>query len=499
MDLQLVFLLLLLHVTVPDFSAATPEQPQLTFQQLYKYGKNEYTAKNWNDCVGFMLRAIEDYTYYKEETLWCREMCDRQTNEVPADIVKLDSPKLIRTGMFYGTAQKALCLLRCRIDKFTEERPTMSNYDTYEEFQDRKPYHYLQFCYWKQNDLKNAVKAAFTYLVANPTDEDTVVNLQFYMTQPGYDASFLVDSLQMEYERHYMSAVEAYENQDWERCVERFDLALDAYFKEEHKCKMLCEDYLDWGTMQGDNPEMSIVITSIYTSVIRCQNNCITKLSKVNGHTIKNFLASFYEYLHVCQFNLQRGRDAAQSVANALLLDKDNVVMRRNRLFYASLYENQVEDLFQPSEKIAQHYKQDVIEKRFIAFVDSRFKYEDRRLPAEVAEDRHTFNVEVDIRDDFDYSRIMDNILTEKECTALKVASQLPAQANRYIDNLIDEVSTRINTLYGSTVVFQKLNCHQEMLKSGCDRGAFVIGIDSERCSAILADEYSGCALVYCV
>ena len=50
----------------------------------------------------------------------------------------------------------------------------------------------------------------------------------------------------------------------------------------------------------------------------------------------------------IITFTVQRGRDAAQSVANSLLLDKTNIVMRRNRLFYMSQYEK--EELFQPSE-----------------------------------------------------------------------------------------------------------------------------------------------------
>ena len=105
------------------------------------------------------------------------------------------------------------------------------------------------------------------------------------------------------FQKSYMSGVGAYENQDWIRCVEDLDNSLQAFFDEHERCRISCDDYLDWGTMQGDNPEMSIVLSSIYTSVLRCKYNCLGKLSKVNGHKIKNFLSSYFEYLHVCQFN----------------------------------------------------------------------------------------------------------------------------------------------------------------------------------------------------
>lgn len=43
-------------------------------------------------------------------------------------------------------------------------------------------------------------------------------------------------------------------------------------------------------------------IVGIYASVVRCRAKCVEKLSKVNGHHIDNFLASYFEYLHVCYY-----------------------------------------------------------------------------------------------------------------------------------------------------------------------------------------------------
>ena len=50
------------------------------------------------------------------------------------------------------------------------------------------------------NDLKNAVKSAFTHLVANPENKDSLENVKFYMKQDGYDEVMLVDAWQMAYE-----------------------------------------------------------------------------------------------------------------------------------------------------------------------------------------------------------------------------------------------------------------------------------------------------------
>lgn len=72
--------------------------------------------------------------------LWCREKCGMRVEE---------SPERLELSMMYTNAEKALCLLRCRQDKFTNQRPPLSNYNVYEAFLQRKPYHYMQLCYWK--------------------------------------------------------------------------------------------------------------------------------------------------------------------------------------------------------------------------------------------------------------------------------------------------------------------------------------------------------------
>lgn len=117
-------------------SSGTPEDPELTFEHLYQFGKNEYTSQNWHDCISFLLRATEDYRYYRDgerlsisvptdhvyvdslivdhvdsETIWCREKCARQISEIPPAINEsAESVAAIR--LMYAQSQKALCLLR---------------------------------------------------------------------------------------------------------------------------------------------------------------------------------------------------------------------------------------------------------------------------------------------------------------------------------------------------------------------------------------------------
>ncbi|KAI6189146.1 hypothetical protein M3Y98_00431100 [Aphelenchoides besseyi] len=480
-----VFTSLLLFV----FASATPEEPSLTFEALYKYGKAEYTDENWYDCVGFMKRALEDFNYYKDLNLWCRERCDISigTSE--------EYPEL---SMMFTNAQKALCLLRCRQDKFTVERPALRNNLVYQEFLNRRPYHYMQLCYWKLRDMENAVKHAYTYLISNPTDEDSLANIRFYMKQKSFKENMLVDLLRKPFEESYIRGVEDYMAGRWKSCTTEFKKGLDHFFRELNICRHLCEDVLDWSSLEGDNPEISVVMTSAYASVLRCKNGCVKKLSIINGRYVKNFLASFFEYMHICEFKLNHGAFASQAVANALLLDPENIVMRRNKLFYSDKYQRI--DLFEPSEDIVRFYKRETLEKRFIDFIDERFRFFNGELTPEVAADRERMNMNVLMGDDFDYSQIQLPLLNSNECSTLFVAAKINKSVG-FSQLLIDELHQRIGQRYGRLPNLQGIFCALEgqRLQSECERGALIVSIDEQRCGAVLSEDFDGCAVVFCV
>ncbi|VDM45671.1 unnamed protein product [Toxocara canis] len=351
---------------------------QITFEQLYQYGKEQYTAQNWHDCIAFFRRALEDFDYFVDENDWCREKCARLVNKNANTDSESITDEIAEVTSMYTKAQQALCLFRCKAERFTALRPPLSDPSVYEQFESRKPYYYLQYCYWKLGDLQSAVRSAFTYLVGNPKDKDALDNMAFYMEQEGFTHSMLVDARQMKYEASYMKGVEAYNGKDWHQCVMSFEESMEQFFEEEKKCRRICEDKLDWETIEGVNPEITIILTSVYVSVLRCKNDCAKKLSKVNGHNVGAILPSFFDYLHVCQYNLNRGRDACQSVANSILLNPLDPIMRRNKLFYMKKYEK--DDLFKPSEKIMAFHRRDTIERTFLNFVDERFKYENNEV-----------------------------------------------------------------------------------------------------------------------
>lgn len=65
-------------------------------------------------------------------------------------------------------------------------------------------------------------------------------------------------------------------------------------------------------------------------------------------------------------FSVNRGREACHAVANSILLNPDNPIMRRNRLFYSKTYERT--DLFEPTEVGNHSYYLSITGNTFLQF-----------------------------------------------------------------------------------------------------------------------------------
>ncbi|CAJ0603416.1 unnamed protein product [Cylicocyclus nassatus] len=466
----------LLTFSFIDRTETSPDEPQLTFEDLYQYGKYDYTDKNWPSCVAFMRRAMEDFQYFEDELVWCRRKCTQQ----------VESPDASSFSQMHAHSERAICLLRCKRDKFTENRPPLKKMNTFYDFLERKPYLYLHICYWKMGELGMAVKNAYTYLVKNPDHKDTLDGLAFYMEQPGYDDSMLVDLLRRPYEEKYISGVKAYNEEDWNRCVNDLESSLEKTLEEDQRCRLLCEDKIDWSAVDG-NPELDVLMTSMQASVVRCQHNCLYQLGLINGHNVGHLLASHFEYLHFCYYKLMRGTEAARSVANFLLFDKDPL-MQRNKYSYSRQFNK--DELFEPDQRIVEVYKQRTLEERYLKFIEEKFKFVNNEFPPEMQDDRKKFDDSISIEDKFDYAAV-GKLLSQTECKALRSSFPDP-----HSEQILKELEERIEILW-PTAKFTDRACSRESRTAACSR-AVVLSIENDDCSEWLGAMHTGCAIVFC-
>nr|CAD2203472.1 unnamed protein product [Meloidogyne enterolobii] len=399
---------------------------------------------------------------------------------------------------------------KCRLDKFTNQRPSLNNpKKLFEEFKKRGPFHYLQFCYWKLGDLKQAVKSAFTFLVANPGDDDTLNNLHFYMEQPGFEREMLIDEWQYRHEKLYMKAVNAYSNQEWLNCVNLFQESLQQFWEALEDCRSECEYLNNKEEINGgdEQNEWSVFITKTYLSVLQCKQSCISQQSFLNGRFTKHLLLSHYEHLHVCQFNLKRGREACQSVENALLLQPKNIVMRRNKLFYLNYFNGNVENdvsLFQPSKEIKNFVRREEMERQFLQFLEKEMNEEYLLSSSPIGKIQFPLNSDDNLIDQFNYSKILQNqLISHSECLFLRSAADFfPHHFPLFQQLLIDEFLLRITKLYEieEKPIFEGIYCVPKGLfgKSNCERPTISVSINNFNCGQFGGEEFTGCVIVFC-
>lgn len=472
-----LFLLLLLVYVFSTCQGNPNQEKRITFEDYFQFGKNEYTEKNWPDCVAFMKRAIDDFKQYQDDTVSCRNKCQRQ--------IKAATSSMPKIAGFHETSEIALCLLRCRKDMFGDLQ-SVRKMSVYHDLEERKPYQYMHICYYHQSELGMAVQSAYTFLVANPEEKDIIQSLNWYMNRPGYTDEMLIDMERKDHEAKFINGVEAYDQQDWGRCVHEFESSLEKTIQQDEKCRILCQDKIDWSVVEG-NPELDVLLASMRASVTRCEHNCLYKLARINGHYVGNLIAAHFEYLHFCHYKMQRGAEAAQSVANYLLFD-DNPLMKRNRYFYGKLYKK--DELFTPSKEMMEIYERRELESRYLEFMEKRFVVKDGELPPEQADDHNPLSMDFHVEDNFPYHEI-PKLISKSECKVLRAVFDTTER-----DSFVKELEKRVKVLWPNSS-FSSVSCGKETREAKCSR-AIVFSSESDDCGEWLGKWFTGCAVVFC-
>lgn len=163
MVLTIFFLSTILYAAI----FGLPDEPDLTYDKLYQFGKNAYTDERWYECVAFMRRSLEDYKYYRDTVEYCRKRCNRN---IPVDPFDFPTTSLVGghehlAELFAESTQRrlaiperkfwerlvkhSLCLVRCRHDRFSIRPQIETSKQIEDDFKLLKPYSYMQLCYWK--------------------------------------------------------------------------------------------------------------------------------------------------------------------------------------------------------------------------------------------------------------------------------------------------------------------------------------------------------------
>ena len=212
------------------------------FEQLYREGKEAYLSNDFSGCVQLMEAALLDQKYYTEIITRCKVDCQTQIATQSAVIEHIQEmmpfEKLIR---------ETLCLMKCKEGKIPQTRDEFASESTRADFESKKPYDYLQLCYYKTGQLQKAANAAYTHHIYNMEHTVMKENLDFYLAQPGVRAEDLVDAEEANYVKSYLAGRSQYRDEDWEGVVVSMEAALQEYLRAEEFCRTACDKPFDMG------------------------------------------------------------------------------------------------------------------------------------------------------------------------------------------------------------------------------------------------------------
>ncbi|XP_063816838.1 cartilage-associated protein [Pseudophryne corroboree] len=316
-----------------------PRDELMPLESAYKYGLDQYSNENWPESVNYLEVSLRLFRLLRDSEAFCNLNCSTaQVDDNPPGAVvdiKNDTGHLGRfTGfpelkVFGDVLMRSRCLKRCKqgLPAFRQSQPSR---ETLEEFQNREPYKYLQYAYFKTNNLPKAIAAAHTFLLLHPDDEMMKRNMAYYKSMPETEAH-IKDLETKTYENLFIRAVRAYNGENWRTSISDMEMALPDFFKTFQECTAACEGSREIRDFKDFYPS----VADHYIEVLKCKINCENKLTPViGGFVVEKFVATMYHYLQFAYYKLNDVRNAAPCVASYLLFDPDDQVMKQNMVYY---------------------------------------------------------------------------------------------------------------------------------------------------------------------
>lgn len=352
-----------------------PRDELMPLDSAYKYGLDQYTNENWQESVHYLEVSLRLHRLLRDSEAFCNLNCStarladpegpppevpkepegpREDEEQSAKRPREDKGRPTEGAredrgppsegpgepadrfagfpelrVFGDLLQRTQCLKRCKqgLPVFRQSQPSRQTLD---EFLDREPYKFLQYAYFKTNNLPKAIAAAHTFMLKHPDDEMMKRNMAYYKSMP--DAEDYIKDLETKsYEVLFIRAVRAYNGENWRTSISDMELALPDYFRVYKECLAACEGAREITHFK----DFYLSISDHYIEVLACKMKCEGDLTPVvGGYVVEKFVATMYHYLQYAYYKLNDLKNAAPCVASYLLFDQEDQVMKQNLVYY---------------------------------------------------------------------------------------------------------------------------------------------------------------------
>ncbi|XP_048416538.1 endoplasmic reticulum protein SC65 [Stegostoma tigrinum] len=151
------------YKTIPDIETYLVDVEAREHETLFLKAVRAYNIGNFRSSITDMEHALpEYYKAYEECISGCEESCDVTAFK----------------DFYPAVADHYVETLKCKVKCDQNLTPNVGGFFV-EKFV-ATMYHYLQFAYYKLNDIKNAVPCVATYMLFDPQDEIMKQNLVYY-------------------------------------------------------------------------------------------------------------------------------------------------------------------------------------------------------------------------------------------------------------------------------------------------------------------------------
>ncbi|XP_071116185.1 prolyl 3-hydroxylase 2-like isoform X2 [Haliotis cracherodii] len=314
-------------------------KPKKTFATLYSTGVDAYNDQTWFLCASSLEDAIKDYTFYKDTVIDCRIQCKKSTT------IREVTPEMVEFSVFERIIENSDCIRRCKRHKFGDRIYPDPRDRIFSTFQKRKPYEYLQFCWFQLDRLQDAASAAYTFYLVNPDHEDMISNIRYYKDKAGIHENDFLDLELRPYKEAYVRGLMSYNSDDWEGVKTNMEVAITEFYHEEERCRVECEAIYESAVPQ----EFVSAVADHYLSVLECQYNCERRLSRIFTDEMEDYVADHFHYLQFAYYKLKNDEKSMEAAATFLLFQPGDETMQKNKGFY--LQKGYAEKDFQPREQ----------------------------------------------------------------------------------------------------------------------------------------------------
>ncbi|KAF1381578.1 hypothetical protein PFLUV_G00155430 [Perca fluviatilis] len=346
-----------------------PRHELMPLESAYKYALDQYTGEKWKESVEYMEVSLRLYRLLRDSEAFCNLNCSSVGLDNEQKFAEF--PELRAFG---NVMKRAQCLKRCK-QGLPAFRQTMPSRDTIDEFDKREPYRYLQYAYFKSDNLAKAASAAHTFLLKHPNDEMMQRNMAYYKSLPGAD-EHLKDLETKSYETLFVRAVRAYNGENFRTSVSDMELALRDFFKNYDECLAASEGPRDVKDFKDFYPSIADHYIEVLDRKVMCESD-LTPV--VGGFVVEKFVATMYHYLQFAYYKLNDLKNAVPCAASYVLFDPSDEVMNNNLAYYR-FHKNQwelTEEDFLPRSEALRYYNQTTMQLQMLEFSRQRLVSDD--------------------------------------------------------------------------------------------------------------------------